>query len=308
MMVTSLTKSISEISGNRDTNLSNDFFLPKGEQMENIISIKDVFYKYPGSDNYAVNGISLDIKANEWISIVGKNGSGKTTLTRLIDGLEECESGSIEIDGVVTDEDTIWDARKKIGIVFQNPDHQFVGATVEDDVAFGLENQGMPRDEMITAVDRALKMVDMQDFKKRDPQSLSGGQKQRVAIAGVLAIKPQIIIMDESTSMLDPEGRKTVINLIKQLRTEQNLTVISITHDIEETQLSDRIIVLNSGKIVKDTVPADLYNLGPQLIEYGLEEPFTNLVAAGLQDVIDFDGYITEKGLIAKLCELNSKK
>jgi energy-coupling factor transport system ATP-binding protein len=283
------------------------FFYPKGDLMTNIISIKDVFYKYPGSDTYAVNGVSLDIQENQWISIVGKNGSGKTTLTRLIDGLEESESGTIKIDGVINDEDTIWDARKKIGIVFQNPDHQFVGATVEDDVAFGLENQGMPRDEMVKAVDNALEMVDMQDFKKRDPQSLSGGQKQRVAIAGVLAIKPQIIIMDESTSMLDPDGRKTVINLIKELRKEQKLTVISITHDIEETQLSDRIIVLNSGKVVKDTTPAELYNLGPKLIEYGLEEPFTNLVASGLKNVVDFKGYTTEKGLIDELCKLNSK-
>lgn len=274
--------------------------------MANIISIKNVFYKYPGSESYAVNGISLDIKENEWISIVGKNGSGKTTLTRLIDGLEECESGTIEVDGVITNEETIWDARKKIGIVFQNPDHQFVGATVEDDVAFGLENQGMPREQMVQAVDEALKMVDMQGYKKRDPQSLSGGQKQRVAIAGVLAIKPEIIIMDESTSMLDPQGRKTVIDLIKHLRAEQNLTVISITHDIEETQLSDRIIVLNSGKIVEDTDPAQLYKLGPKLINFGLEEPFTNLVASGLTDLIDFDGYITEKGLIDQLCKLNS--
>ncbi|AKP68404.1 energy-coupling factor transporter ATPase [Companilactobacillus ginsenosidimutans] len=274
--------------------------------MTNIISIKDVFYKYPGASKYAVNGVSLDLQENEWISIVGKNGSGKTTLTRLIDGLEECESGTIEVDGQVMNEDTIWDARRKIGIVFQNPDHQFVGATVEDDVAFGLENQGMPRDKMVVAVDDALKMVDMQDYKKRDPQSLSGGQKQRVAIAGVLAIKPQIIIMDESTSMLDPDGRKTVINLIKELRSQQKLTVISITHDIEETQLSDRIIVLNSGKVVKDTTPADLYNLGPQLTEYGLEEPFTNLVAAGLKDVTSFNGYLSEKGLIDELCKLNS--
>ncbi|KRL65974.1 cobalt transporter ATP-binding subunit [Companilactobacillus versmoldensis DSM 14857 = KCTC 3814] len=282
------------------------FFYLKGEQMTNIISIKDVYYKYPGSEVYAINGISLDIQKNQWLSIVGKNGSGKTTLTRLIDGLEESESGSIAIDGVISDEQTIWEARKKIGIVFQNPDHQFVGATVEDDVAFGLENQGMPREQMVESVDRALAMVDMQDYKKRDPQSLSGGQKQRVAIAGVLAIQPQIIIMDESTSMLDPDGRKTVINLIEELRSKQDLTVISITHDIEETQLSDRIIVLNSGKVVKDTTPAELYNLRGQLQEYGLEEPFTNLVAENLTDVIDFKGYIDEKGLIDQLCKLNS--
>lgn len=274
--------------------------------MTNIITINDVSYKYPGADKYAVENVSLSIQENQWVSIVGKNGSGKTTLTRLIDGLEEAESGTISIAGVENTEETIWDARKKIGIIFQNPDHQFVGATVEDDVAFGLENQGMPRDEMISAVDEALKLVDMQEFKKRDPQSLSGGQKQRVAIAGVLAIKPQIIIMDESTSMLDPEGRRTVINLIKQLRNQQSLTVLSITHDIEETQLSDRIVVLNDGKVVKDTTPEKLYQLGSSLIQYGLEQPFSSQVIDKLSDTVDISGYLDEKGLVDALWKLNS--
>lgn len=275
--------------------------------MEKIISIKDLNYTYPDAKHPAINNLSLDIYKNEWVSVVGKNGSGKSTLTKLIDGLIEAESGTIAIDGQVIDEENIWDARKKIGIVFQNPDHQFVGATVEDDVAFGLENQGVPREKMMTEVDEALKLVKMSNFKTRDPQSLSGGQKQRVAIAGVLATKPQIIIMDESTSMLDPDGRRTVLNLVQQLRQEQDLTIISITHDIEETELSQRIVVLNDGKIVKDGKPVEIYDLGSDLRKFGLEEPFTNKLISTLGDKVKLpEGYLSEEELKQQLWKLHS--
>ncbi|WP_125587927.1 energy-coupling factor transporter ATPase [Companilactobacillus jidongensis] len=275
--------------------------------MENIISIKDVTYTYPDSEAPAINNLSLDIHSNEWLSIVGKNGSGKSTLTKLIDGLIECDSGTIEIAGQIIDEENIWEAREKIGIVFQNPDHQFVGATVEDDVAFGLENQGVPRNKMIKEVDQALQMVDMQSYKTRDPQSLSGGQKQRVAIAGVLATKPQIIIMDESTSMLDPNGRKTVLDLIKRLRKEQEITIISITHDIEETQLSERIVVLNDGRVVEDSDPKAIYDLGPELTNFGLEEPFSSQVANSLRDTVELpEGYLNEEELVKSIWKSSS--
>ncbi|WP_119325799.1 energy-coupling factor ABC transporter ATP-binding protein [Companilactobacillus musae] len=275
--------------------------------MEKIISIKDLNYTYPDAKHPAINNLSLDIYKNEWVSIVGKNGSGKSTLTKLIDGLIEAESGTIAIDGQIINEDNIWEARTKIGIVFQNPDHQFVGATVEDDVAFGLENQGIPRDKMVTEVDEALKLVKMSDFKKRDPQSLSGGQKQRVAIAGVLATKPQIIIMDESTSMLDPDGRRTVLNLVQQLRQEQDLTIISITHDIEETELSQRIVVINDGKIVQDGKPVEIYDLGSNLRKFGLEEPFTNKLISTLGDKLKLpEGYLNEEELKQQLWKLHS--
>lgn len=275
--------------------------------MEKIISIKNLNYTYPDADHPAINNISLDIYKNEWVSIVGKNGSGKSTLTKLIDGLIDASSGSIAIDGQVINEKNIWEARTKIGIVFQNPDHQFVGATVEDDVAFGLENQGMPREQMIKEVDRALKLVKMSDFKKRDPQSLSGGQKQRVAIAGVLATKPQIIIMDESTSMLDPDGRKTVLNLVQQLRKEQDLTIISITHDIEETELSQRIVVINHGEVVKDGKPIEIYDLGTNLTKYGLDEPFSSKLMSTLRDTIKLpEGYLNEEELKEQLWKLHS--
>jgi len=276
--------------------------------LENIISIKDVTYTYPESEKPAINGLSLDIYRNEWLSIVGKNGSGKSTLAKLIDGLIESETGIIIVDGQEVNEKNIWEIRSKIGIVFQNPDHQFVGATVEDDVAFGLENQGIPRDEMVKEVDAALKMVDMQDYKTRDPQSLSGGQKQRVAIAGVLATKPSIIIMDESTSMLDPNGRKTVLDLVKQLREEQNMTIISITHDIEETELSERIVVLRDGEVVQKADPKTIYDIGRKLTNYGLEEPFSSQVAYLLKDELKLpEGYLNEEELIENIWKLSSK-
>lgn len=276
--------------------------------MENIISIKDVTYTYPESKQPAINNLSLDIYRNEWVSIVGRNGSGKSTLAKLIDGLIESESGTIFVDGQEVNEENIWNIRSKIGIVFQNPDHQFVGATVEDDVAFGLENQGVPRDEMVKEVDDALKMVDMQDYKTRDPQSLSGGQKQRVAIAGVLATKPSIIIMDESTSMLDPNGRKTVLDLVKQLRDQQDMTIISITHDIEETELSERIVVLRSGEVVKEADPKTIYDMGSELTKYGLEEPFSSQVTSLLKDGIKLpEGYLNEEELIENIWKLSSK-
>jgi len=275
--------------------------------LEKIISIKNLNYTYPEAKQPAIKDLSLDIYQNEWLSIVGKNGSGKSTLTKLIDGLIEADSGTIAIAGQVIDEDNIWEARTKIGIIFQNPDHQFVGATVEDDVAFGLENQGMPREQMVTEIDRALELVKMSDFKKRDPQSLSGGQKQRVAIAGVLATKPRIIIMDESTSMLDPDGRKTVLNLVQTLRKQQDLTIISITHDIEETELSQRIVVLNDGQIVQDAKPVDIYNLGADLTKYGLEEPFSSELASTLRNSIKLpEGYLTEEELKEQLWKSHS--
>ncbi len=170
-----------------------------------------------------------------------------------------------------------------------------------------MENQGVPRDEMVKEVDQALKMVDMQAYKTRDPQSLSGGQKQRVAIAGVLATKPQIIIMDESTSMLDPNGRKTVLDLIKRLRKEQSITIISITHDIEETQLSERIVVLNDGKVVKDSDPKTIYDLGPELTNFGLEEPFSSQVAHSLRDAVKLpEGYLNEEELVKSIWKSSS--
>lgn len=189
------------------------------------------------------------MKQGEWLSIIGHNGSGKSTTVRLIDGLLAAESGQIFVEGELLTEENVWNIRQKIGMVFQNPDNQFVGATVEDDVAFGLENKGIPLEEMKARVKEVLKLVGMSAFANREPSRLSGGQKQRVAIAGAIAMRPNIIILDEATSMLDPEGRIELIQTIKEIRDKYNMTVISITHDLDEVALSDRVLVMKKEKL-----------------------------------------------------------
>ena len=177
---------------------------------EEIIKFENVFFRYEKDGPYALKDVSFSVKRGQWLAIVGHNGSGKSTIAKLMIGLLAADPGTIKIDGFVLNEKTVWDARNKIGMVFQNPDNQFVGATVQDDVAFGLENYGIPRDEMQDRVMDALQKVGMADFANKEPHHLSGGQKQRVAIASVLALKPEIIILDEATSMLDPRGRNEV--------------------------------------------------------------------------------------------------
>ena len=217
--------------------------------MTNIIEVKDLKYKYNEADTtYTLNGVSFHVKQGEWLSIIGHNGSGKSTTVRLIDGLLEAESGDIIIDGDKLTVDNVWEKRRQIGMVFQNPDNQFVGATVEDDVAFGLENQGVPLEEMRERVKQALDLVGMSEFKSREPVRLSGGQKQRVAIAGVVALRPNIIILDEATSMLYPEGRLDLIRTVKDIKDHYNMTVISITHDLDEVALCVRVIVMREGQ------------------------------------------------------------
>ena len=228
--------------------------------METIIEIKDLAFRYQkDQEHYDVNHISFHVKHGEWLSIVGHNGSGKSTTVRLIDGLLEAESGEIWIDGKLLTSENIWEMRRKIGMVFQNPDNQFVGATVEDDVAFGLENQGLPLDQMKKRVAESLALVGMEEFSKKEPARLSGGQKQRVAIAGVVALRPDILILDESTSMLDPEGRLELIKIVQEIRKDHKMTVISITHDLEEVALSDRVLVMKKGAIESTSSPRELF-------------------------------------------------
>lgn len=213
--------------------------------MKSIIEVKNLSFRYKeDQEHYDVNNVSFHLKRGEWLSIVGHNGSGKSTTIRLIDGLLEAESGEIWIDGQLLSSENVWDLRRQIGMVFQNPDNQFVGATVEDDVAFGLENKGIPLEEMQARVKEALELVGMSAFADREPARLSGGQKQRVAIAGAIAMRPNIIILDEATSMLDPEGRLELIQTIKEIRDQYNMTVVSITHDLDEVVLSDRVLVM----------------------------------------------------------------
>ena len=274
--------------------------------MKSIIDVKNLSFRYKESQEYYdVKDITFHVKRGEWLSIVGHNGSGKSTTVRLIDGLLEAESGEIVIDGQRLTEENVWNIRRQIGMVFQNPDNQFVGATVEDDVAFGLENQGLSRQEMKKRVEEALDLVGMLDFKKREPARLSGGQKQRVAIAGVVALRPAILILDEATSMLDPEGRRELIETVKGIRKDYDMTVISITHDLEEVAMSDRVLVMKKGSIESTNSPRELFSRN-DLDQIGLDDPFANQLRHSLiQNGYDLpENYLTESELEDKLWEL----
>ena len=274
--------------------------------MKSIIDVKDLSFRYKESQEYYnLKDITFHVKRGEWLSIVGHNGSGKSTTVRLIDGLLEAESGEIVIDGQRLIEENVWNIRRQIGMVFQNPDNQFVGATVEDDVAFGLENQGLSRQEMQKRVEEALDLVGMLDFKKREPARLSGGQKQRVAIAGVVALRPAILILDEATSMLDPEGRRELIETVKGIRKDYDMTIISITHDLEEVAMSDRVLVMKKGEIESTSSPRELFSRN-DLDQIGLDDPFANQLKYSLsQNGYDLpENYLTESELEDKLWEL----
>lgn len=239
-----------------------------------IVSLKNLSFQYPGNDTDAIHNVSLDIKRGEWIAIIGPNGSGKSTLAKIINGLIVPYAGEVFINQQLLNEETVWEARRAVGMVFQNPDNQFVGSTVEDDVAFGLENNGIPREEMITRIDEALAQVRMSNFKRHEPARLSGGQKQRVALASIIALRPDIVILDEATAMLDPLGRREVMNAIQELKQRFNLTVISITHDIDEASHADRIFVMSEGQLIKQDEPANIFALGDELVGLGLDVPF----------------------------------
>ncbi|MDA3672960.1 energy-coupling factor ABC transporter ATP-binding protein [Streptococcus thermophilus] len=275
-----------------------------------MIEIKNLKFKYnQDQTSYTLNNVSFHVKRGEWLSIVGHNGSGKSTTARLIGGLLVADSGQIIVDGQELTEETVWDIRDKIGMVFQNPDNQFVGATVEDDVAFGLENKGLPYKEMVSRVQEALSFVGMMDFKDREPARLSGGQKQRVAIAGIIAMRPSILILDEATSMLDPEGRQELIQSIEDIRQQYGMTVLSITHDLDEVAMSNRVLVLKQGKVESISSPRELFSRGSELVDLGLDIPFSALLTQKLknQGLIDCEGYLTEKELVEQLWEYLSK-
>lgn len=245
--------------------------------MKEILSLRDVTYTYTPEEadmRKAVEDISITVNDGEWIAIVGHNGSGKSTLAKLMNGLLFPESGEVRILGEPLNEENLWAIRSQMGMVFQNPDNQFVGATVQDDVAFALENNGVPFEDMVVRVYESLAQVKMDQFLNSEPHHLSGGQKQRVAIAGALAIKPKILILDEATSMLDPQGRKEVLSTVQKLRKETQLTVLSITHDLEEALLADRILVMNQGKKFTEGTPEQIFQRGEELVELGLDLPF----------------------------------
>ncbi len=274
-----------------------------------MITFKDISFSYDKEKkDKTLDGLSFHVKPGEWISIVGHNGSGKSTTVRLMDGLLEADSGHIIIDGDRLTIENVWQIRRKIGMVFQNPDNQFVGATVEDDIAFGLENQGIPHHEMVEKIQQALEQVHMTDFRDREPSRLSGGQKQRVAIAGALVLEPKILVLDEATSMLDPAARAEITALIQEIRQKRGLTVLSVTHDLDEVALSDRVLVLKKGHLVMETTPKELFSHPQELEELGLDQPFTMQVVASLRNTIPNcpDDYLTAKELENLLWEYHS--
>ncbi|MDR0315239.1 MAG: energy-coupling factor transporter ATPase [Oscillospiraceae bacterium] len=227
------------------------------------MEFKNVSFSYSGEDNivYAVEGRDFYIGKGSFTAIIGSNGSGKSTIAKLINGLLVPDSGVVQVDGMDTaDDKLIWDIRKKVGMVFQNPDNQIIGTSVEEDVAFGMENIGIERDEMLRRIDSVLTIVDLSEYRYHAPHLLSGGQKQRVAIAGILAMEPECIVLDESTAMLDPIGRNEVMNVIKKLNKEKNITIIHITHHMEEVIDADNIFVVNEGKILQKATPREVFS------------------------------------------------
>ena len=266
-----------------------------------VISIKNIHFHYHDDDKReALSDVSIDVYPGEWLAIIGHNGSGKSTLAKMMNGLLEPNEGSIYIDGQLLTEETVYEARRKVGMVFQNPDNQFVGTTVEDDIAFGLENIGMPREEMIQKINSSLEMVRMTKFKDKEPARLSGGQKQRVAIAGMIALAPKVVILDEATSMLDPQGRFEVISTIQKLHKEKGITVISITHDLEEAASADRVLLMEGGKVNRIGTPSEIFEMGTALVEKGLDVPFSEKLKAVLKEkgLNVPNEYLDEEGLV----------
>lgn len=239
-----------------------------------MIEMKNISYSYSRDELPAINNMSLQIPKGSWVSILGHNGSGKSTLAKLLVGLLTVSEGCILVDDIIVNEENINEVRKKIGIVFQNPDNQFVGVTVLHDIAFGLENRRVPREEMLEKVKISAEKVGLKDYLDREPHKLSGGEKQRVAIAGILAMDSEYIIFDEATSMLDPDGVKDVVKLISELRQTTNKTIITITHDLELAKESDKIFVFKNGTITASGTPSEIFKLGNILTDSNLEIPF----------------------------------
>ena len=239
-----------------------------------IISVKDLYFSF-NPERPVIKGVSFDIEEGKYVSILGPNGSGKSTLARLITSLLQKEKGSISLFEQEVTKHNIVSLRKDIGIVFQNPDNQFIGSTVEDDIAFGLENRLIRKEEIRDKILESAQSLDIVSFLDKEPSNLSGGQKQRVALAGVLVLNPKLLILDEATSMLDPKGKKEILELIHSIKKNNpSLTILSITHDVEEAYLSDQIIVINDGMIAFNGTPNELFNDEDKLQECRLTTPF----------------------------------
>lgn len=278
---------------------------------ENMIKCEDLTYKYIANEGnvekYAINGVSLEVKKGEFLVVLGHNGSGKSTMAKHINALLLPSEGKIYIDGLdSSDLNNTWDIRSRAGMVFQNPDNQIVATIVEEDVAFGPENLGVPPEEIRQRVDESLKKVDMYEYRRHAPHLLSGGQKQRVAIAGILAMRPKCIVLDEPTAMLDPSGRKEVINTIKDLNENHGITIVLITHYMEEAVEADRIVVMDEGKIILQGTPKHVFSNVPLLKKVGLDVPQVTELAYELnKSGFDVSKEILTIGeMVGELCQL----
>lgn len=271
-----------------------------------IIKVKDVCFSYDEKNN-AVDHVSFEIKEGSYTTIIGHNGSGKSTMAKLLVGLKEAKSGNIEINGMPMDLEHVYAIRSCAGVVFQNPDNQFIGSTVADDIAFGLENHQVESSKMQKIIETMAEKVGMKEFLSAEPTNLSGGQKQRVAIAGVLAMDLKIIILDEATSMLDPKGKREINALIHELHKKTNLTIVSITHDIEEVTKSDHVIVLNDGKVMMQGAPKEVLSQENKLLKASLDIPFALKLAKELEKAgVKVQKDITIEGVVEQLCQLHS--
>ena len=274
-----------------------------------IIEVKQLSYHYEHQNNNVLNDINFKINAGEWIAIIGHNGSGKSTLLHCLDGLLIPQEGQIKIDNLIMNDNNVWQIRQKIGMIFQNPDDQFVRAVVADDVAFALENAAMDVNLMHQRVQAALNEVGMSAYAQKSPAQLSGGQKQRVALAGVIAQRPQIMLLDEATSMLDPHGRETILKIIAKLHHDYHLTILSVTHDINEAALADRILVIDNGHLINEGTPNTIFNDGQALVRMGLPLPYTEQLKQALRAYhIDMPlQYLNIKEMVDYLWTLFSK-
>ena len=250
-----------------------------------MIKVKNLQFKYQGSNKYALNNINVELPRGKYIAILGHNGSGKSTFSKLISGLYKPTKGEIYIDDIMIKKSSLREIRNKIGIIFQNPDNQFIGSTVEDDLAFGLENANISQHEMKKIIKDLLKMVGMEKFIDREPNTLSGGQKQRVAIASVLALNPEIIIFDEVTSMLDPKGKEDVLQIIKNIQQTREKTLISITHDMDEAIMADYCLIFSHGKVIAYGNPKELLNNKKILEESKIDSPFIYKISSRLKNI-----------------------
>lgn len=265
-----------------------------------MIKVQDLVFSYPESKTKALNGLNFTIQDGKYVAILGHNGSGKSTFSKLLVALYKPSSGSIEINGTVISKKTIREIRKKIGIIFQNPDNQFVGASVEDDIAFGLENQCIPQKEMKPIIDDLAEKVGMKDYLTREPQFLSGGQKQRVAIASVLALNPEIIIFDEVTSMLDPKGKSQVLKIIREIQKTRQKTLISITHDMDEAIQADYCLVFSKGQVVASGSPKEILK-NHEIIELAkIDSPFIYKLSKKIKNI---EPTYNEEELLNQLCK-----